>query len=186
MATGLQAQQPTGGTVVAGSATIATAASGTVVTAGDNSVLRWNSFDVGTGETVRFVQPGADSRVLNWIGGATPSQINGSLLANGQVYLMNPSGVYFGRTAVIDVGALYAVGGTMTKDDFLAGMNRFSGLTGDVINAGSVRGDMVALVGRSVSNAGSIVSPGGFIGLASGEQARGSPCTCSRRASGRR
>ena len=170
VAASLQAQQPTGGTVVAGSATIANSANSTVVTAGDNSVLRWNSFDVGTGETVQFVQPGASSRVLNWIGGATPSQINGSLLANGQVYLMNPSGVYFGQTAVINVGALYAVGGTMTKDDFLSGMNRFSGLTGDVVNAGSIRGGMVALVGRSVANSGSIVSPGGFIGLASGEQ----------------
>ncbi|HEY0862460.1 MAG TPA: filamentous hemagglutinin N-terminal domain-containing protein, partial [Lacunisphaera sp.] len=169
-AVALHAQQPTGGTVVAGSATIATGANSTVITAGDNSVLRWNSFDVGTGETVQFVQPGASSRVLNWIGGATPSQINGSLLANGQVYLMNPSGVYFGQTAVINVGALYAVGGTMTKDDFLSGLNRFSGLTGDVINAGSIRGEMVALVGRSVANSGSIVSPGGFIGLASGEQ----------------
>ncbi len=104
-AAGLHAQQPTGGTVVAGSATIASAAGTTTVTAGNNSVLRWGSFDIGTHETVQFIQPGASSRVLNWIGGATPSQINGSLVANGQVYLMNPSGVYFGSTAVVNVSA---------------------------------------------------------------------------------
>ena len=167
---GLHAQQPTGGTVVAGHATIATAPNLTTVTAGNNSVLRWGSFDVGPSETVRFVQPGADARVLNWIGGLTPSQINGSLLANGQVYLMNPAGVYFGSTAVIDVGRLYAVGGSLSKEDFLAGLNRFTGLTGDVTNAGSIRGEMVALIGRSVVNTGSIVSPGGFIGLASGDR----------------
>ena len=168
-AAGLQAQQPTGGTVVAGTATISSSTGLTTITAGNNSVLRWGSFDIGSHDTVQFIQPGTTSRVLNWIGGATPSQINGALLANGQVYLMNPSGVYFGSTAVVNVGAMYAVGGTITKEDFLSGVNRFTGLTGDVVNNGSIRGGMVALVGRSVANTGSIVSPGGFIGLASGD-----------------
>src|SRR5690242_12745020 len=154
----LYAQHPTGGTVVAGSATIANAANSTVITAGNNSVLRWTSFDVGSGQTVQFVQPAADARVLNWIGGLTPSQIDGALLANGRVYLLNPAGVYFGQTAVVDVAGLYAVGGSMAKEDFLAGLDRFSGITGDVHNAGSIRGDFVALVGRSVANTGSIVS----------------------------
>ncbi|HVZ62967.1 MAG TPA: autotransporter-associated beta strand repeat-containing protein, partial [Lacunisphaera sp.] len=165
----LHAQRPEGGTVVAGAATIANAANSTVVTAGNNSVLRWSSFNVGADHTVQFVQPGASARVLNWIGGLTPSQIDGALLANGRVYLLNPQGVYFGRTAVVDVAGLYAIGGSMTKEDFLTGMDRFS-VTGDVRNAGSIRGDFVALVGRSVANTGSIVSPGGFIGLASGDR----------------
>ncbi|HVT73469.1 MAG TPA: autotransporter-associated beta strand repeat-containing protein, partial [Lacunisphaera sp.] len=165
----LHAQRPEGGTVVAGAATIANAANSTVITAGNNSVLRWSSFNVGADHTVQFVQPGASARVLNWIGGLTPSQIDGALLANGRVYLLNPQGVYFGRTAVVDVAGLYAIGGSMTKEDFLSGMDRFS-VTGDVRNAGSIRGDFVALVGRSVANTGSIVSPGGFIGLASGDR----------------
>ena len=103
-ATGVHAQQPTGGEVVSGQATIATAPNLTTVTADNNSVLRWGSFDVGVNETVRFVQPGTDARVLNWIGSLTPSQIDGSLLANGHVYLLNPQGVFFGQTAVIDAG----------------------------------------------------------------------------------
>ncbi len=157
------AQQPTGGSVVVGHATIATTPVQTTITADNNTVLRWGSFDVGAGQTVQFVQPGAEARVLNWIGGLTPSQINGSLLANGQVYLMNPAGVYFGRTSLVDVGRLYAVGGSLSKEDFLAGLNRFTGLTGEVNNAGSIRGEMVALIGRSVANTGTIVSSGGFI-----------------------
>ncbi|MDI1321051.1 MAG: filamentous hemagglutinin N-terminal domain-containing protein [bacterium] len=91
-AAGLHAQSPTGGTVVAGQATIATVPNGTVITAGNNSVLHWGSFNVGADQTVQFVQPSASSRVLNLIGGLMPSQINGALLANGQVYLMNPAG----------------------------------------------------------------------------------------------
>src|SRR5512146_2072124 len=89
---------PTDGTVVHGNATIATAPNLTTVTADHNSILRWGSFDISQGETVRFIQPGTDARVMNWIGGLTPSQIDGSLLANGQVYLLNPNGVYFGQT----------------------------------------------------------------------------------------
>jgi filamentous hemagglutinin family protein len=170
LAARLAAQQPAGGSVVAGHATIATTPVQTTITADNNTVLRWGSFDVGTGQTVQFVQPGAEARVLNLIGGLTPSQINGSLLANGQVYLMNPAGVYFGQTAMVDVGRLYAVGGSLSKEDFFAGLNRFTGLTGEVNNAGSIRGEMVALIGRSVANTGTIVSPGGFIGLVSGDQ----------------
>lgn len=169
-ATSVLRAPPTGGTVVAGSATIATNQNTTTVTAGNNSVLSWGSFNVGSTEVVQFVQPGATARVLNWIGGSTPSQIDGSLLANGQVYLVNPAGVYFGQTAVVDVGQLYAIGGSLSKEDFLAGLNRFSGLTGDVRNDGSLQGSAVALVGRTVLNTGSIVAPDGFVALVAGEQ----------------
>ena len=86
-AAGLHAQQPTGGTVVAGQATITTAPNTTVVTADNNSVLRWGSFDVGAGQTVQFVQPGATARVLNFIGGLTPSQIDGALLEIGRAHV---------------------------------------------------------------------------------------------------
>ena len=84
--------------------------------------------------------------------------------------LVNPAGVYFGQTAVVDVGRLYAIGGSLSREDFLAGLNRFSGLTGDVRNDGTLRGSAVALVGRTVLNTGSIVAPGGFVALAAGEQ----------------
>src|SRR5207244_7012773 len=125
----------------------------------NNSMLRWDSFNIPVGETVRFVQPGADARVMNWIGGLTPSQIDGSLFANGQVYLVNPNSVYFGQTSVVDVAGLYAAAGQISKEDYLNGLNRFTSLSGEVNNAGSIRGEMVALVGRSVVNSGTIVSP---------------------------
>jgi len=158
-ATSVLRAPPTGGTVVAGSATIATNQNTTTVTAGNNSVLSWGSFNVGSTEVVQFVQPGATARVLNWIGGSTPSQIDGSLLANGQVYLVNPAGVYFGQTAVVDVGQLYAIGGSLSKEDFLAGLNRFSGLTGDVRNDGSLQGSAVALVGARCSTPARLSHP---------------------------
>jgi filamentous hemagglutinin family protein len=165
----LQAQ-PSGGQVVAGEATIVAGDRTTTITAGNQAVLRWDSFDVPTGDLVQFVQPNADARVLNWIGGQAPSQIDGTLRANGQVYLMNSAGIYFGRTAVVDVGGLYAVGGSLSKEDFFAGLNRFTDLTGSVQNEGTLQGNLVALVGRSIVNTGRIIAPDGFVGLAAGDQ----------------
>ncbi|HRE06963.1 MAG TPA: filamentous hemagglutinin N-terminal domain-containing protein, partial [Opitutaceae bacterium] len=161
---------PNGAEVLSGQASVAVDGSLTTVTAGHNAIVRWNAFDVGRQETVQFVQPGAAARILNLIGSLSPSQIHGTLRSNGQVYLVNPAGIYFGSTAVVDVGGLYAVGGSISKEDFLAGLDRFTGLSGDVRNDGALRGESVALVGRAVSNTGSIVSPDGFVGLVAGDQ----------------
>ncbi|MFO1448481.1 MAG: filamentous hemagglutinin N-terminal domain-containing protein [Opitutaceae bacterium] len=161
---------PSGGQVVSGQASVSVDGPLTTVTAGNNAIVRWNSFDVGRSETVQFVQPGAAARLLNLIGSLSPSQIDGTLRSNGQVYLVNPAGIYFGSSAVVDVGGLYAVGGSIAKEDFLAGLDRFTALSGDVRNEGNLRGESVALIGRAVSNTGSIVSPGGFVGLISGGQ----------------
>src|SRR5258708_2081825 len=98
--TGLQAQLPTVGTVVAGSATITTAPNTMTVTAGNNSVLRWGSFDVGTGQTVQFVQPGSDARVLNWIGGLPPPPLRRPPPAHRQGFLLQPAGRHIRQLSV--------------------------------------------------------------------------------------
>ena len=53
--------------------------------AGNNSIINYQSFNISIDELVQFIQPGASSRVLNRILGPDPSQINGTLLANGLV-----------------------------------------------------------------------------------------------------
>lgn len=70
--------------------------------------LNWQSFNIGSAATVQFVQPDATSRVLNRIGGSDPSQILGQLKANGQVYLINQNGIFFGPNSQVDVGGLVA------------------------------------------------------------------------------
>src|ERR1700724_3079669 len=74
----------------------------------NSAVLNWSSFDIGTGGAVTFKQPGASSVALNRIFQASPSQIFGSLNANGQVYLLNLNGFLFGPTATVNVGGLLA------------------------------------------------------------------------------
>ncbi|MDM8359798.1 filamentous hemagglutinin N-terminal domain-containing protein, partial [Pandoraea communis] len=71
-------------------------------------VINWNTFNVGSGNTVQFNQPNAQSKTLNIVSGGVPSNIQGSLLANGQIFIQNSSGILFGKGAVVNVGSLLA------------------------------------------------------------------------------
>ena len=77
---------PSGPQVVAGSASVlAPTSTSTVVTqTSQNAIINWQSFSIGAGEAVRFVQPGASAVALNRVIGADPSRIFGTLSANGQ------------------------------------------------------------------------------------------------------
>src|SRR5271170_102169 len=95
------AANPTGMTVVQGTATAANNGPHLLVTASQNAYLSWQSFNIGAGQTTTFVQPSASSVVWNQINGVAPSQIWGSLNANGVVVLMNSSGFFFGPNSEV-------------------------------------------------------------------------------------
>ena len=139
------------------------------ITAGRNSIINYRTFNIASGETVRFIQPDAQSRVLNRVTTAAPTRIDGSLLANGRVYIVNPAGVYFGQNAVVDVNGLHAAAGRMSDADFVRGVDRYTHMRGSVINEGQIRANAVALVGQQVGNFGSIVAPQGTVVLAAGQ-----------------
>ncbi len=118
------------------------------ITASDGAIIDYISFDILPFETVQFLQPGSWARVLNRINSAMPTQIHGTLLANGNVFFVNPSGVIFGGGAVINVGGVYAAAGNLSNEDFAAGNYNFTNLSGSVINHGSITAqNNVALVG---------------------------------------
>ena len=81
----------------------------TTITASDLSIIRYHGgFDIGVSETVEFVQPSADSRVLNQILTDLPTRVDGTLLANGQVYLVNRNGIVVGPQGRVDTGSFVA------------------------------------------------------------------------------
>ncbi|HNG78765.1 MAG TPA: filamentous hemagglutinin N-terminal domain-containing protein, partial [Burkholderiaceae bacterium] len=170
---------PSGMTVVQGQASASTQGSQLTVTNSANALLNWQSFSIGAGASVRFVQPGADSRVLNRVVGNDPSQIFGQLSSNGQVWLLNANGVLFGREARVDVAGLVASTLNQLPADWQAGrlLLREAGAgsaTGaSVVNQGELRstlGGHVLLIGGSggVRNEGHIEAPAGTVGLAAG------------------
>jgi len=160
---------PAGTEQIAGEmSTFAPTAKELQITASDGAILHHLSFHVATDETVRFIQPGTDARVLNRITGAGPSRIDGQLLGNGHVYIVNPAGVIFGSSSTVQVGKLHAIAGVMADQDFLAGVDRYSSLSGEIQNQGSITAGEVVLAGATLSNSGRIIAPDGLVVLAAG------------------
>ena len=168
-------QLPNQGRVVAGQATISqSGAQMSIQQASGRAVVDWGSFNVGSQASVNIQQPSSSSAILNRVLDANPSQIFGRINANGQVFLTNPSGIYFGQSANINVGALTATTHAIGNDDFMAGRLSFSrnGATGKIENHGSLNaglGGYIALLAPEVRNSGVVVAQMGTVVLAAGE-----------------
>lgn len=166
---------PTGGAITAGSGSISQA--GNVMTVQQNThklIANWNSFNIGKDATVNFVQPSASSQALNRITGQSASQIFGQLNANGQVYLVNPNGIVFGRDSQVNVGGLVASTLKLSDADFLNGQLKLTNANGagNITNLGDLKGKVVALIAPRVSNQGAITADTGSAVLASGNTVR--------------
>ena len=168
---------PTAPAVVSGNATITRPAVGqmTVSQGTQNAIINWQSFSVGAGAKVQFNQPNAQSVTLNRVLGSEPSSVLGSLAANGRIFLVNPNGVLFGAGANVSVGGLVASSLNIADADFNAGRLRFtrgSAEPASVVNDGSLQaapGGVLALLGSSVANHGSMSAPQGTAALAAGK-----------------
>jgi filamentous hemagglutinin family protein len=172
-ATASYASGPTGGVVVAGVGNISnTGAVTTITQSTGNLIINWDSFGIGAGESVVFVQPGSSSVALNRVIGSDPSVILGSLSGNGNIFLVNPNGILFGNGASVNVGGLVATTMGISNSDFIAGRYAFTGAgSGAVVNKGSItaaNGGYVSLMGRNVSNQGVISARLGTVVLAAG------------------
>ncbi|WP_315128709.1 GLUG motif-containing protein [Comamonas antarctica] len=142
------------------------------------AILDWQSFNIGAGQQVIFEQPNAAAVALNRVIGTDASAIQGTLQANGRVFLVNPNGVLFGAGANVSVGGLVASTLKLSDQDFLAGRYQFSGPGSSVPGASVVNqgwisasdGGAVVLLGGSVSNQGTIAARLGSVALAAGNQ----------------
>lgn len=114
---------PTGSQVVAGSASIGVSGATTIVNQGSNrAIINWKNFNVGSGETVRFIAPNTASATLNRVVGSLPSSINGLVQGNGRVFLINPNGILVGQGGAINVqGGFVASTGNISDSAFMQG-----------------------------------------------------------------
>jgi filamentous hemagglutinin len=78
------------------------------------ALLYWDSFNIGKNTTLAFDQSAGGANVAQWVAinkvtaNIAPSQILGSLKADGQVYVINQNGIIFGGSSQVNVGALVA------------------------------------------------------------------------------
>ncbi|HEY8608061.1 MAG TPA: filamentous hemagglutinin N-terminal domain-containing protein [Noviherbaspirillum sp.] len=175
---GALADLPSGGQVSAGTGTIGGPSNGKLVIeqSSQKMAIDWQSFSVGAGKTVQFVQPSAEAIALNRVLGGDPSVIRGTINANGRIVLLNPNGILFGPTSKVEVASLLASTLKMSNEDFMAGNFRLEGdSTSAVINQGSIRaadGGFVALVAGKIENVGDISVRGGEVLMGAGRKVR--------------
>jgi filamentous hemagglutinin family protein len=92
------ASHPLGGQVVSGKGRISQAGDTTTIQQeSQNLFLDWLSFNVGSDETVNFVQPSASAIAVNEIFSTNGSQILGHLNANGEVWLITRTASCLGK-----------------------------------------------------------------------------------------
>ena len=168
---------PEGGTVVGGAATIQGQGGPAVIVnqSSPSAIINWNTFNIRANESVRFNQPSSSSTVLNRVtGGQGPSEIMGTLTANGRVFIINRDGVLFGPGSVVNTAGFLATTSDIKNADFMAGRYNFN-IPGrpdaSIVNQGRITatsGGFAALVAPGVRNSGTITATLGTVALASG------------------
>lgn len=161
---------PSGGVVTSGSAAITQNGAITNINQSTQKAsINWSTFSIGSSETVNFNQPNTSSITLNRIVGNEKSVIDGTLNANGQVWILNSNGVLFGKNASVNTSGLLASTKALSDADFQAGIYTLSGDSkASIINLGTIEianNGYAALLANTVSNEGTIKAIKGTIEL---------------------
>lgn len=148
-----------------------------VISGSHRSIVNYQSFNIGSGETVNFRLPGSSSVILNRVLGGDPSSIFGRLNSNGQVFLVNPNGILFGPGAQVNVGSLFASTLGISDEDFMGGRLAFqqdaSRPAASIVNQGRMQiepGGYGVLAAAAIRNEGEIIAPQGQVHLAVGQR----------------
>ena len=166
---------PEGWSVESGNASFNSSDPSTLnITADDKAVINFNSFNILQNEAVNFIQPGSASSVLSRVTGADASKIYGSLSANGNLFLINPSGIYFAPSANVKANAIVASTLDINTNNFVQGNYVFErnakfGFS-QILNKGRITANNIALLGNSVNNSGILAARVGSVNLASGNK----------------
>jgi len=143
----------------------------------NKAVINWQQFGIAPGESVRFNQLSSTSITLNRVTGSDSSTINGTLTANGRIFIINPNGVLFGENAQLNVGGIVATTMGINDAEFLSGNYKFhkeGNSQRSVVNSGSitaVEGGYIVMLSDQVKNNGSIDSPAGAVLMGAGAEA---------------
>ena len=152
---------PSGGTAVFGGATIPTTSSDMNITSSNpNNVITWQDYSIANGERVQYDGGAKTNNYLNIVTGANTSNINGTIKGGNEVYIVNPNGVIFGKSAEVNVGHLYVSTqeeGTLNLSAFKAtGSSHASPLVdtaplkADVVNMGKITANTVEVHGKNI------------------------------------
>lgn len=95
------------------------------------AILTWDKFNIGRGTDLYFNQTAGGADKANWIAfnrvndpSLAPSQILGTIKAEGQVYVINRNGIVFGGASQVNVHTFVASSLSLSNEQFRAGINK--------------------------------------------------------------
>ena len=122
-----------------------------------NNVINWRDYSVNQGELVQYDGGNKTNNYLNIVTGANTSNINGKIEGGNNVYIVNPNGVIFGKSAVVNVGHLHvstqAISTVNTAADMANNVSPLGTSVGlsDVVNMGKdITANTVEVHGKNV------------------------------------
>ncbi|WP_233215599.1 YDG domain-containing protein [Rhodopirellula bahusiensis] len=160
---------------MAGQAAISQAAGMMDVNAtSSRTIVNWDSFNVGAGNVANFNLPNSSAAILNRVTTPDmPSTIAGAIHSNGNVMLVNPSGIMVNSSGMVNTNGFTASTFDVTNESFLNGgplVFTNDGSDASIVNEGSIQTGSggAHLIANEIANDGMIASDGGNITLSAG------------------
>lgn len=113
----------------------------------DRVVIDWDDFNIGALDTVTFNQPDANAIAFNRVDPSAFTTIDGTLNANGGVWLFSPGGLLFGSGAVVNVGSFVASTATLGDGDIADAL----GTNSVTLTPGTATGTLTIDAGASIT-----------------------------------
>ncbi len=170
--------RPAGGAVVGGNASIATTANSTTVTqTSELAVVNWQSFNVGSRQSVVINEPSSSALTLMRVTGPNPSQWAGRVTSNGQLVIVNQSGAVLDKGVQVNTQSFVIAVPNVSTTNFMHGHMNFDQPgrpNAQVTNAGQIttrQAGLMALLAPSVGNSGTVTARLGSVDLISAKTA---------------
>lgn len=131
--------------------------------------------DINAGWTVNVAQPSSSSKYVLYDIENDPTEILGTLNANGRVYIFDQNGVIFGAGSQVNVGSIVTSTGFVSDENLTQDKLVFENVGGDgqIINNGTInvaQAGLAAFVAPTIINNGVINAKLGTVAMASGDK----------------
>lgn len=126
----------------------------------NNAEIAWSNFNIDQNQQVDFRQPSSQSLLINNILDQNPSQILGTITANGRIVLLNANGFYFGINSSVSAHSFIVAATSRANVQWNEQENRlvvdttapFSSMT----LAGTIQAVETALYAQTIQISGSL------------------------------
>ncbi|MDI9347772.1 MAG: filamentous hemagglutinin N-terminal domain-containing protein, partial [Methylacidiphilales bacterium] len=123
------------------------------------TTITWNSFNVQANEQVIFNQPSTTAIAINHILDSNPSQIFGSISANGRIILLNPQGFYFGANSSVSANTFIAATTSLTNTIYNPTTNTLTIINPTILNnsiqaLGQISTSKTQLIAKTITQQG--------------------------------